>query len=526
MTIFSTVIMISLSFILALSSTALGAAVPLPSTFPPNDFLYGCAISAYQSEGAWNVAGKQPSIWDSFAHAGRIANNATGDVAADFYHQYPKDIPTIRSALGANSMSISLSWTRIISDAGLPSQRVNPDGVAHYNKVVDAMLANGLEPFVSLYHWDLPQSIMDKYAGWISRDIVDDFAFYADAVFTALGKKVKYWATLNEPFQICAAGYGYGTMAPGRCSDRSICAEGDTLVEPWLCAHNALLAHATAVNVFRTKHKPSNPTAQISLKLDGAFAFPYDPESAADLAAVDRILQWEIGWFADPIYFGKYPDAVAGTLGPLGLLPEFTDTEIALVKGSADYFAWDAYTSNWVKSLVDSTGKPVIGACDPAEFEAHWPQCAELVQQRTGGGEFIGNATQAPWNFAVPEGLRSGLKWIHDRYKPEIMYISENGMPVLGEDAWTESQWADDVPRTWWYKGYTDQLKLAIVEDKLPVKGYLAWSCFDNLEWGDGYAFRFGLLRVDYKDQSRHVKNSARFLKSVFAPDFKCKPRY
>ena len=324
----------------------------MTSPLPPPPFPLGVASSAFQIEGAATADGKGPSIWDTFSHTpGKVLNNDTGDVACDFYRRYEADIALMKS-LGVTAFRFSLAWARILpAGRGAP----NPAGLAFYHAVLDALAAAGIEPHVSLYHWDLPQALEDEYGGWLSPTSVDDFAAYAALAFKELGPKVKFWSTFNEPYTFAFCGYAYGIHAPGRCSDRAKCeAGGNSETEPWLVSHHVLLAHAKAVEAFRTR---ATPGGRISINLNAEWAEPAST-SPADAAAAARYLDFQLGLYAEPVFLtGDYPASVRARVPSL---PAFTPAQSASLKGSADYFALNHYTSRWVRDVPpgDPAGAP------------------------------------------------------------------------------------------------------------------------------------------------------------------------
>ena len=342
---------------------------------PPPPFPWGVASSAFQIEGAAAADGKGPSIWDTFSHTpGKVANNDTGDVACDFYHRYQADIDLMKS-LGVSAFRFSLAWARI-----LPSGRGAPNraGLAFYHRVLDALAAAGIEPHVSLYHWDLPQALEDEYGGWLSPRSVDDFAAYAALAFKEFGPKVKHWSTFNEPYTFAFCGYAYGIHAPGRCSDRAKCeAGGDSDTEPWLVSHHVLLAHAAAVAAFRG---PAGvPGGLISINLNAEWAEPASA-SPADAAAAARYLDFQIGLYAEPVFLsGDYPASVRARVPSL---PRFTPAQSAALKGSADFLALNHYTSRWVRDVPASDP---AGA--PADAQALTELDGKVKKKRTDGRE-------------------------------------------------------------------------------------------------------------------------------------------
>lgn len=246
-------------------------------------FLWGSATASYQVEGAVNEDGRGPSVWDEFSHLpGKTANGDTGDVADDNYHRFKEDIDLIRQ-LGLNSYRMSLSWTRLFPNGD--DAQINHAGVTHYNQVIDKLVEAGITPFVTLFHWDTPLSLEKRFGGWLSSDMEKYFARYADSVFAAFGDRVKHWITLNEPLTVALCGYNSGVHAPGRCSDRSRCAEGNSSTEPYIAAHNMLNAHAAAVEVYRQKYQ-AQQGGVIGITLNTDFGYPLTDSQEDKDAAV------------------------------------------------------------------------------------------------------------------------------------------------------------------------------------------------------------------------------------------------
>eukprot|EP00884_Botryococcus_braunii_P008097 jgi/Botrbrau1/17289/Bobra.0015s0046.1 len=293
------------------------------------DFFLGFATAAYQVEGGANDGGRGPTIWDTFTHtSGKVHNNETGDVAVDFYHRFQDDIRIMKS-LGIKHFRLSVAWSRIFP-AGVGSQP-NQQGLDFYSNLVDALLDAGITPYVTLFHWDLPQALQDKYGGWEGGQVVDDFAAYASAVFKALGNRVVWWTTFNEPWTFCFLGYGIGVHAPG--------VKGESRAAPWVCTYHVLLAHAAAVKAFRALV----PGGKISMNINGDWSEPYST-SAADQEAAARHMEFQIAIFGDPLYTGDWPESVKKRVAAL---PAFTPQQAADILNSTDYYAMNFYTAKF-----------------------------------------------------------------------------------------------------------------------------------------------------------------------------------
>lgn len=469
------------------------------SDFPPN-FVFGVATSAYQVEGACSEGNRGPSIWDAFTHTeGKIADGGNGDVAVDQYHRYKEDVQLI-STLGFDAYRFSISWSRIFPD-GLGTE-VNEEGIAYYNNLIDALLEKGIEPYVTLYHWDLPLKLQESIGGWLSKEIVKYFTSYAETCFEKFGDRVKNWITINEPLQTAINGHCVGIFAPGRSEN--------SLTEPFLAAHNQLLAHASAVSVYRNKFKKMQG-GQIGLVVDCEWAEPLS-ESAEDKIAAARRLDFQLGWYLDPIYFGDYPLVMRAKLGER--LPKFSEEERDLLKSSLDFVGLNHYTTRYIAHATGNCENHDYYAAQEMERIAEW-----------GEGEKIGEKAASEWLYVVPWGIRKMLNHLKEKYNNPVIYVTENGMDDEEDDSAELHEVLDDKLRVSYFKGYVAAVKEAI-EDGVNVRGYFAWSLLDNFEWAEGYTKRFGIVYVDYKKGlSRHPKSSAywwmRFLKGSKGKDGK-----
>ncbi|MQM12857.1 hypothetical protein Taro_045777 [Colocasia esculenta] len=261
------------------------------SSFPP-DFVFGAATSAYQIEGAYDEGGRKPSIWDTFCHVhpGMIPIPLTVSLVISYVLNLYGDVKMLKD-MGANVYRFSISWARILPDG---RGNTNPEGIAYYNMLIDDLIANGIKPFVTIFHWDVPQALEDDYRGFLDRRIVDDFRYYSQVCFEAFGDRVKHWITINEPSTFAHRGYDEGNNAPGRSSNRSRCAAGDSATEPYIVAHNALLAHARSVKLYRQKYQEKQQ-GEIGLSLMAFWKVPYST-SLRDIQASMRALDFQYGW--------------------------------------------------------------------------------------------------------------------------------------------------------------------------------------------------------------------------------------
>ncbi|KAF1809609.1 glycoside hydrolase [Eremomyces bilateralis CBS 781.70] len=429
----------------------------------PKDFLWGYATASYQIEGAAHEDGRADSIWDVFCRIpGKIADGSNGDVACDTYHRTADDIALLKS-FGAKVYRFSISWSRVIPLGGR-GDPVNEKGLQFYVKLVDDLLAAGIVPMVTLYHWDLPAELDRRYGGLLNKDeFVADFVNYSRVMFTALGPKVKYWVTFNEPWCSSVLGYHFGIMAPGRTSDRKRSPEGDSSREPWIVGHSLLVAHGHAVKLYRDEFKPKQG-GQIGITLNGDWVEPWDASSAADIEACERKLEFSIGWFGDPVYFGKYPDSVRKQIGDR--LPNFTAEESALVKGSNDFYGMNHYTANYIKNIE--------GEAPPNDIFGNLH-----MHQENKDGKSIGPETECSWLRPYGIGFRKLMKWISDRYGRPAIYVTENGTSVKGENSLARDQILDDEFRAQYFRDYISALADAYSKDNVDVRGYTAWSLME-----------------------------------------------
>ncbi|XP_018832863.1 beta-glucosidase 42 [Juglans regia] len=461
------------------------------SDFPPN-FVFGVATSAYQVEGACKEGGRGPSIWDAFSHTeGKIVDKSNGDSAVDQYHRYKEDVELI-AKLGFDAYRFSISWSRIFPD-GLGT-KVNDEGIAYYNNVINALLEKGIQPCVTLYHWDLPLHLHETMGGWLNKQIVKYFAIYAETCFASFGDRVKTWITINEPLQTSVNGYDAGIFAPGR--------REHSLTEPYLVSHHQILAHAAAVSIYRNKYKDKQG-GQIGLVLDCEWA-EANSDKMEDNSAAARRLDFQFGWFLHPICYGEYPNVMHERLGER--LPKFSEEDKELIRNSIDFVGLNHYTSRFIAYVKDSPDEGDYYKAQEMQRLAEWEE-----------GEAIGPRAASEWLYVVPWGIRKVLNYIAQKYNNVPIYVTENGMDDNDDGTSPLDEMLDDKLRIFYYKTYLEAVAQAI-KDGVDVRGYFAWSLLDNFEWAQGYTKRFGLVYVDYKNGlSRHPKSSAywflRFLK-------------
>ena len=385
------------------------------------DFYWGTATAAYQIEGAVNEDGRGQCVWDVFTrqpHA--VSNGDNGDIADDAYHKVKEDVQIMKD-MGLNAYRFSISWSRI-----LPSGygEVNQAGVDHYNYLIDTLLKAGITPFVTLYHWDLPQGLEDKYGGLLSPEVEKDFANYADICFRNFGDRVKKWVTLNEPWTVAYKGYGIGTHAPGRCSNRELCAHGDSATESYIVGHNLLNAHAAAVELYRSQYK-AHQNGEIGIVLNLDWGEPLTM-SYNEHAAAARHNEFQLAWFADPVFFGRYPSSMKSAVGTR--LPEFTREQHNRLVGSLDFLGLNHYSSRYYVDGAYMRGGSAgnVSLLFPAA-QAKALQGGDLgtgwaFDQFTYSskydlhGRLIGPQAESDWLNAVPWGFFDVLMYVHNRY--------------------------------------------------------------------------------------------------------------
>ncbi|XP_076452948.1 lactase/phlorizin hydrolase-like [Babylonia areolata] len=460
----------------------------------PEDFVWATATSSYQIEGGWDEGGRGLSIWDKWTHENHTTNNATGDIACDSYHKYKEDVQLLAN-LKVTHYRFSLSWPRLMSNGRRSSQR--PEGVQYYNNLIDELVRNGIQPMVTLYHWDLPQALQEEFGGWMSDAIQDLFVDYARFCFETFGDRVKLWITFNEPPIITLTGYGEGGFPPGL---------HNLSVNQYIAARNLILAHAKTYRLYENQFKPRQK-GEVGITINFGWSEPLNPLSESDVEAAERSLNFYGGWFGHPVLVnGDYPDVMKWRVGnrsreqgwsPGSRLPEFTEQEKKLVKGSTDFLGSNFYCA----TLMTDDTQP---ASDPPSY---------YNDQGTKGSQdpsWIGSGSG--WLFVTPFGIRKMMNWFKTNYNNIPVYVTENGVSDRNGTLYDEH-------RIHFYRLYLSELLKAIKFDGCNVKGYTAWSLMDNFEWNMGYVEKFGMHHVDFQDPARPrtPKASAVWFKSLIA---------
>ncbi|KAJ7956080.1 putative Beta-glucosidase [Quillaja saponaria] len=467
----------------------------------PIDFAFGVATAAAQIEGAANEGGRGPSIWDNFVQRfpEKISDHNRFSSSIDHYKRYNEDVKDIKN-LGVDYYRFSISWTRIFPKGSLGGG-VNQEGIDHYNSLINELIKDGIKPFVTLFHFDSPQVLEEKYGGPLNRSFVHDFKDYSELCFRTFGDRVKNWVTINEPFIIAAMGYDLGVAAPGRCSKPfSTCPEGNSATEPYIVAHNLLLAHATVVNLYREKFK-GKQGGEIGISHVGQYVEPFS-ESPKDKAAATRALDFSLGWFVEPLVHGDYPAIMKDLVKDR--LPSFTKEEKKFVKGSFDFIGINYYTTRYGQDIPENPNAPVHYFGDSLTNITYEKDGVPIGPQAEGSG-FL---------YIYPQGLEKLLKFMKRKYKSPKIYISENGITEKKvenrklEDALKDPHRVNNILRHLYY------IHKAI-KNGVNVKGYIYWTLFDDFEWAEGFTPRFGLYYVDYKDNLKRIpKLSAKWFHS------------
>jgi beta-glucosidase len=433
----------------------------------PREFVWGAATAAYQIEGAVDEDGRGESIWDRFcAMPGKVRNAESGAVACDFYHRYPDDIRLMRE-LGLDAFRLSIAWPRVLPEG---SGRVNQAGLDFYDRLVDELLAQGVRPFPTLYHWDLPQPLEDA-GGWTARETAEAFVEYAEAVVSRLGDRVTHWITHNEPWVAAWLGYGSGEHAPGRTSPQDALA----------AAHHLLLSHGWAAEVLRR----GSPGSEVGITLVLNPAYPASDSDGDQLAAQhgDGFFN---RWFLDPLFRWSYPADMLEYFAPLA--PPVVDGDLEAIAAPLDFLGVNYYSRQLLRENPEG-GRPLVVRDADAAY------------------------TAMLWEI-YPDGLFDLLVRLRDEYDVPPIYITENGA-AFSENRSHDGQ-VNDPERQAYIETHLAAIARA-VEAGVPMAGYFVWSLLDNFEWAHGYAKRFGIVYVDYPTLTRIPKSSYRWYRDFIA---------
>ncbi|XP_019088731.1 PREDICTED: myrosinase 4 [Camelina sativa] len=411
----------------------------------PTNFTFGAATSAYQIEGA---AHRALNGWDYYTHRypERVPDRTTGDLACNSYELYKEDVQLLKR-LNVQAYRFSIAWSRVLPKGKLCGG-VDENGIKYYDNLINELKANGIEPFVTIFHWDVPQALEDEYDGFLNKRIVEDYKDYAELLFQRFGDRVKFWITFNQPYTFAYRGYGIAISPPGRCTGCEF--GGNSGTEPYIVGYHQLLAHATTVSTYRQKYKGLQG-GNIGITLIGRWFVPLNEASVSDQMAAGRAFDFIVGWFLDPLVYGDYPKTMKDTLGER--LPRFTDLESQLVKGSMEFLGLNYYYTQYATDSLQPTYK--------------------------------------------------------DNYENPLTYITENGFPTSGNLTLAEALAVQGRIES--HCSHLSCLKCAI-EDGCNVAGYFPWSSMDVYEFSSGYTIRFGMNWVNFTNPAdRREKDSAKW---------------
>uniref|UniRef100_UPI0035CBF041 GH1 family beta-glucosidase n=1 Tax=uncultured Sphingomonas sp. TaxID=158754 RepID=UPI0035CBF041 len=427
----------------------------------PADFVWGCATAAYQIEGAVQADGRGATNWDVFSHAGKVANGDTGDVACDSYHRYREDIGLLK-ALGAKAYRFSIAWSRIFPDGrGQP----NPKGVDYYDRLVDGLLAAGITPHATMFHWDLPAALP---GGWQSRDTAYAFADYAGYMAGKLSDRVSHFMTVNELRCFTDLSYMTGGKAPGLKLPMGQVNQ---------VRHHGVLAHGLGVQAIRAHARPGT---QVGLADNTSFFLPVI-ETPEHVAAAMKAVREENAMFLTAILEGRYLDSYLAAQGADAPVVKAGDMKV--IGSPLDFVSLNVYAANYVRA--DPTA--------PSGYEI-LPHLADSPRMAS------------PWLYVTPEVLYWSIRTVGDLWKPKALFISENGCSA--DDPVAKDGKVYDADRILYLRNYITHMHRAVREG-YPINGYFLWSLMDNFEWEDGYGKRFGIHHVDFQTQKRTPKLSA-----------------
>lgn len=448
----------------------------------PEGFVFGTGSSNYQYEGAVSEDGRGKGTWDIFAHTpGMVKDGKNADVAIDHYHRYKEDVQIMKN-MNTDAYRFSISWPRIVPTGKL-SDGVNQAGIIFYNNLINELLANGQIPYITLFHWDLPQALQDDYGGFVSENIRKDFKDFVDICFKEFGDRVKHWVTFNEPFS-----YTLSTS------------------DWYKSTHNQLLAHADVVELYKTTYQAQN--GAIGIGLNSHWFKPYSTDPLDQKAAEDA-LDFMFGWFIQPLTTGEYPASLVSYVGDK--LPKFTAEQSKSLIGSYDFIGINYYTSMYTANATKPI--PLQSASGGADgVNSVFKIVNVTLTDKNKDGTYIG-AWAATWLYVCPKGIQDLLLYTKEKYNNPTIIITENGMNEVNDPTLSLEEALMDTNRIDYFYRHLYYL-LSAMRQGVKVQGYFAWSLLDNFEWNDGYTVRFGINFVDYEnDLKRHPKLSARWFR-------------
>lgn len=459
-----------------------------PKKFPAS-FKFGGASAAYQVEGGSTADGKGPSIWDDFVKLeGRIADGSSTDDGPDSYLNYKDDVRLLKE-IGMQFYRFSISWPRVMADG--TTATINEAGLQYYDNLINELLANGIEPIVTMYHWDLPSRLQDL-GGFVNPLFPKYFEQYAILLYKRYGDRVKEWLTFNEPSEFCPNGYSNDVWAPGI----------SVIGGEYLCAHHMLLAHAHAYHAYKDQFFATQ-NGRVGITLNSGFYYPKDPQKPADVEAAHAGLMFQFGIYAHPIFVGGYPEVVRNNVDrlsteqgyPWSRLPEMTQETIEYIKGTSDFLGLNYYTSRIAEAMETPNTYPIIYDDSQAKIteDAAWPRA------------------KSTWLFSYPEGLRDILIWISKNYNGVETIITENG--------WSDDGELQDDNRVEYLRLHMNAI-LEAIDAGANVSGHTTWCAVDNFEWLLGYTEKFGIHSFNQATKARTPKKSVDFLKNVLKNRF------
>ncbi|XP_021027479.1 lactase-like protein [Mus caroli] len=462
-------------------------------TFPPG-FSWGVGSSAYQTEGAWDQDGKGPSIWDAFTHGrkGQVLGGDTADTACDSYYKVQEDIALLKE-LQVSHYRFSLSWPRLLP-TGVRAEQVNKRGIKFYSDFIDALLKSNITPIVTLHHWDLPQMLQVTYGGWQNVSMIRYFRDYADLCFEVFGDRVKHWLTFSDPRTMVEKGYETGLHAPG------LRLQGTGL---YVAAHHIIKAHAQAWHSYNDSWR-SKQHGLVGISLNCDWGEPVDIDNPDDIEAAERYLQFCLGWFANPIYAGDYPQVMKDHIGTksaeqgleMSRLPTFSLQEKSYLKGTSDFLGLGHFTTRYItqRKYPSHQGPSYQNDRDLVELvDPNWPEMG------------------SPWLYSVPWGFRRLLNFAQTQYGDPPIYVTESGAPQKLHCTQFCDEW-----RIQYLKGYINEM-LKAIKDGVDIKGYTSWSLLDKFEWEKGYADKYGFYYVEFnvRNKPRYPKASVQYYKEI-----------